>query len=113
MLKSYDYDYAKAVADQPFSIVTPGSEFWDIAHLQSILQQRQNWNDLKSIITKGVTHPLKQCPSEQVRIFYLRARIKRGNHKSALRFENAQALKKAINKEVAVCFYYQSRLKAY
>ena len=47
VLKSYDYDYAKAVADQPFSIVTPGSEFRDIKHIAKVWQYRENWDKIK------------------------------------------------------------------
>ena len=112
MLKSYNYGYAKAVADHPFSIFIPGSEFRNIVHLKLILQHRQNWQELENIITKGVTYPLKNCPSEQVRISDLRARVQRGNHQSALRYENAQSLKKATNKEVAVCFLLPIKIKS-
>ena len=85
VLKSYDYDYAKAVADQPFSIVTPGSEFRNIRHIEKIWQHHENWNKIKNIITQGVTYPLQNNPPETTRMSDLRARAKRVNHQSALK----------------------------
>ena len=112
VLKSYNYDYAQAVADQPFSIVTPGSEFRDVAHIKMIWKHRQNWKQLESIITKGVSYPLIDTQSEKIRMSDLRARVERGNHKSALKPENSKALTKAINKEVDVCFLIPIKIKS-
>ena len=41
----------------------------------------------------------------------LRARVKRGNHQSALKPENSAALAKAIDKEVGVCFLIPIKIK--
>lgn len=110
VLKSYQYDYEKAVSAQPFSMVTPGSEFRDIQHIQMIWKYRENWIKLHDIITQGVTYPLQDCPSEQVRMSDLKACVSRGNHKSALKRENAKALTKAIEKEVKACFLIPIKL---
>ena len=92
ILKSYHYEYAKAVRDQPFSMLTPGSEFRDINHLKKIWQYRQNWPLIRDTITNGVTYPMTTSPTEKIRMQDLQARVTRGNYQSALKPENAKAL---------------------
>ena len=58
-----------------------------------------------------MTYPLQNSPPEDICISDLRARVKRGNHQSALKPENTAALAKAIDKEVGVCFLIPIKIK--
>ena len=73
-------------------MLTPGSEFRDINHLEKIWQYRQNWPLIRDTITNGVTYPMTTSPTEEIRMQDLQARVTRGNYQSALKPENAKAL---------------------
>ena len=53
VLKKYDYDFEKATKNEPNTILTPGSEFRHIKHIEKLWKFRYNWEEIKSILTNG------------------------------------------------------------
>ena len=82
ILKSFDLDLAAALAAQPFSTLTPGSEF-RLAHLLApFLSRHPLWPRFRERITLGAQFPLRDI-AEPHRLADLHTILARGNHKSA------------------------------
>ena len=82
VLRSFDLDLAAALAAQPFSSLTPGSEFRPAALLAPLLSAHPLWPRFFERITVGADFPLTPI-SETDRRTDLQAILSRGNHKSA------------------------------
>lgn len=82
-LRESNNDFEAAIAAQPGTLLTPGSEFRPTSALASLLSHRDDWEEIRQIISGGCWYPMESCPSDEIRIADIRARIKRGNHKSA------------------------------
>lgn len=100
VLRKYDYDFEKAVANEPNTILTPGSEFRHILNIEKIWQFRENLAEIRSILTEGVRYPLLKEQIEETRCDDLKQMVERGNHKSAKKQENFEVLQKLTKKEV-------------
>jgi len=101
LIKFNDYDLEKTIQKQKNTILSPGSEFRSIPNLQKLLLHHEDWDEIKSIISRGCDYQLEPDPNEATRLQDLQAMLDRGNHKSAKSDENAPALMKAFDKEVS------------
>ena len=81
-------------------MLSPGSEFRALSHLELILGNHEDWEIIKNQLENGITYPMSELPDEKTRRLDLKAMVERGNHKSAQTPEHIEALKKAYKKEV-------------
>ena len=100
-IKHYKYNLEKAIKKQRNTILSPGSEFRHIEHIEKLLCHHEDWNLFKDIVAKGCDYQLLDNLDESTRKEDLNAMLQRGNHKSAKSTENAPALSKAFAKEVS------------
>ena len=99
ILKRSKYDFSKALYKEKGTMLEPGSEFRSKQILEPLFSDHVHWEDMSSIITKGVTYSLEDLP-ESVRKEDLNHMIARGNHKSATSKENEEYLLQNYEKEV-------------
>jgi hypothetical protein len=97
-LSQLNFDMEAATQNPPNTIMCYGTEFKPHHILEPLLKHHQDWNQMKSIVTKGVEYPLNPI-KEQDRLNDIKAMIERGNHKSAQTPDNKKALDKAFTKE--------------
>jgi hypothetical protein len=83
LLKAKDNDVGRLLAEQPFSVVTPGSEFRRVEDLESLLGSHPLWSRLATSLSNGAQYPLEPYSDKEMALD-LRAQVDRGNHKSAL-----------------------------
>jgi hypothetical protein len=82
ILRKFNLDLAAAVAAQPFSTITPGSEFRPASLLAPLLSRHPLWPRFRERITVGAEFPLSPI-SDADRRTDLHTILARGNHKSA------------------------------
>ena len=71
-----------AVCAQPFSTVSPGSEFRPPELLAPLLSAHPLWSRFQERISEGAEFLLREI-AEEDRLANVRANLARGNHKSA------------------------------
>ena len=98
ILQSFDWDITKAIQAQPNSLVSFGSEFRSQNELDKLLSFHPLWTDFKEILTNGATFPLQPISKEE-RLLDLEFHLSRGNHKSAIK--NDEALSKIIDNDIS------------
>jgi len=101
LIKHYGYNLEKALNKQRKTILSPGSEFRRISHIEKLLCHHEDWDLFKDVVSKGCDYQLLDILDEPTRKEDLSAMLQRGNHKSAKSAENATALAKAFAKEVS------------
>ena len=99
MLKKVRYNFTRALRREKGTIMEPGSEFRSIEQLQPLLHAHEHWEDMKQIMSTGVTYKLSNL-SEEERISDLTHMMGRGNNKSAFDPENEPTLLKNYQTEV-------------
>ena len=82
LLRKYDFDYGKLVADDPDSTITPGSEFRKPEILEKLFHKHEDWNFIKTILKEGADYPLHDDVDEEKLKEDLAYMIKRENHQS-------------------------------
>ena len=82
VLRRYSLDLGAAIRAQPFSALTPGSEFRPPELLAPFLSAHPLWGRFQDRISEGAEFPLREI-SETDRLADVRANLARGNHKSA------------------------------
>jgi hypothetical protein len=82
VLRRYALDVGAALHAQPFSAVSPGSEFRPPAALAPLLSAHPLWDRFLERISEGAEFPLRAI-SDDDRLAAVRANLARGNHKSA------------------------------
>ncbi len=82
VLRRYSLDLGAAIRAQPFSALTPGSEFRAPELLAPFLSAHPLWSRFLDRISEGAEFPLREI-SETDRLADVRANLARGNHKSA------------------------------
>ncbi|KAI2503361.1 hypothetical protein MHU86_11081 [Fragilaria crotonensis] len=82
VLKRYALDLDAALRAQPFSALTPGSEFRPTELLAPLLSAHPLWPRFQERISEGAEFPLREI-SDSDRLADVRANLARGNHKSA------------------------------
>ena len=97
ILESFDFDLTKAIAANPNSNISYGSEFCNPTILDPLLHKHPLWQRVRKSLTHGAKFPLKRLNNKR-RLQDLEDAIKRGNHKSAKIHENI--LMDMVNEEV-------------
>jgi hypothetical protein len=82
VLQSYNMDIGWALAAQPFSTLTVGSEFQPMQLLEPLLSLHPLWPCIKTWLTTGADYPLLPISDKEQRED-LDANLARSNHKSA------------------------------
>jgi hypothetical protein len=83
LLRDYDYDFEKFLAEQSGSTLDFGSEFRPLDQLIQVLGTHPNFPELSEIVTTGMPYRYEVELSEEERVTELTAMLERGNHKSA------------------------------
>ncbi len=81
VLQKHALDLDIALAAQPFSSLTPGSEFRPVALLAPLLSLHPLWPKFQERISTGAAFPLREI-ADADRIADVHATLARGNHKS-------------------------------
>jgi hypothetical protein len=97
IIKVYNNSISELIERNPGSILSYGSEFHPVSHLEFLLMHHINWIPLVTILTKGSTWPLTPIGNTE-RVQKNNEFITRGNHKSANTYLNT--LKEILDKEV-------------
>ena len=82
VLQTHALDLETALAAQPFSSITPGSEFRPAELLAPFLSLHPLWPKFQERISNGAEFPLREI-ADADRIADVHANLARGNHKSA------------------------------
>jgi hypothetical protein len=82
VLQKHALDLETALAAQPFSSLTPGSEFRPVELLATLLSMHPLWPKFQERISNGAEFPLREI-ADADRIADVHANLTRGNHKSA------------------------------
>ncbi|KAI2505693.1 hypothetical protein MHU86_8752 [Fragilaria crotonensis] len=82
ILRRFQFDWCAALAAQPFSTLTPGSEFRPADVLAPLLSRHPLWPRFRERITAGADFPLLPITDTDRRTDVVAA-LARGNHKSA------------------------------
>ena len=98
-LHSLNFDMEQATQSTPNTTLSYGSEFRDINSIATLFQHHPDWNQMKLIITQGVSYPLRDI-NDNDRLRDIDFHLKRGNHKSTTTPENTKALVTSFAKEV-------------
>jgi hypothetical protein len=97
ILREHNNSISELIEQKPRSIISYGSEFRPVSHLEFLLVHHTNWIPLVTMLTKGSTWPLTPIEDserkQKNKIF-----IARGNHKSANTY--LHVLKDILEKEV-------------
>ena len=96
ILTAFKGNLGAAIAAQKYSPVNYGSEFRDIASLETIFLRHEEKSKIINITLKGSRYHLDPI-EEETRKSYLYVMILRGNHKSSYSVLNSDALDKAIS----------------
>jgi hypothetical protein len=86
VLQQHALDHETTLAAQPFSLLTPGSEFRPVKLLASLLSMHPLWPKFQERIYIGAEFPLREI-TDADRIADAHANLARGNHKSAQGYE--------------------------
>ena len=86
VLRRYSLDLGAALRAQPFSALTPGSEFRSTTSLAPFLSMHPLWPHFQERISEGAAFPLRAI-ADSDRLADVSANLARGNHKSALGHE--------------------------
>jgi hypothetical protein len=84
-LQKYDNSLSAFIEDNAGSVVSYGSEFCPVSHLEFLLMHHVNWLPLVSMLTRGSVWPLTPI-KETDRLQKNEEFIARGNHKSANKY---------------------------
>ena len=101
VLQQHDYNLDALICTQPNTIISPRILFRPPKVLATLLQYRQNREEILQILTDGCFYPSVNPVNETTRQTDLLRMIKRGNHKSALSEENKQVIEKTYDKEIS------------
>ena len=83
VLQEHNCNLREAIWAQPFSSITPGSEFRPVSVLERLCGNHPLWPCVRWYLTAGASWPMEPI-SEEDRLHDLRHIIRRGNHKSAI-----------------------------
>ena len=98
-LEQMQWDVHRATQTPNGTILSYGSEFRDITHIEALMKYHPDFNLIQNIIVEGAQYPLEKI-EENDRLADLNFHLARGNHQSALTSDNNIALKKAFQKEL-------------
>ena len=96
LLQSNNFNFNNLLNQEKKSVTSYGSEFKNSSQLNDLLKSHPQWLDLKDKLNNGSSFPLEEI-QEDLRANNIDAAFERGNHKSAIKYE--EFLAKAIEKE--------------
>jgi hypothetical protein len=82
MLREKENNLPRLLLEQPFSVMTPGSEFRPVRHLAGLLASHPLWRRWEESLNHGVTYPLEPYSNHDMKLD-LAAQLERDNHQSA------------------------------
>ena len=82
MLRKKGNSLPRLLLEQPFSVMTPGSEFRSVKQLEKLLASHPLWERWEVGLSHGVTYPLEPYSENEMKLD-LAAQLERGNHQSA------------------------------
>jgi hypothetical protein len=82
ILKEHSNSISELIEQNPSTILSYGSEFRPVSHLEFLLMHHVNWIPLVTMLTKGSTWPLTPIENTE-RVQKNNEFINRGSHKSA------------------------------
>jgi hypothetical protein len=82
MLREKENNLSRLLLEQPFSVMTQGSEFRPVRHLAGLLASHPLWGRWEEGLNHGVTYPLEPYSGHDIKLD-LAAQLERGNHQSA------------------------------
>ncbi len=82
MLKEKGNNLLRLLLEQPFSVMTPGSEFWPVEHLAGLLASYLLWGQWEEGLNHQVAYPLDPYINQDMKLDPA-AQFERGNHQSA------------------------------
>jgi hypothetical protein len=97
VLKQHKNSVSNLIEQNQGSIISYGSEFRPVAHLEFLLMHHKNWLPLVTMLTRGSLWPLNPIADTE-RLQKNREFINRGNHKSAIK--HMTVLTDILEKEV-------------
>ena len=100
IIQEHNYDFVETMKSQSNTVLTVGTEFRKVETLEKLLKHRNDWNEIKDILSNGVWYPMKNEPDEETRLNDLKALIERGNHKSASSEDALKRITKIYGKEI-------------
>ena len=80
-------------------ITNPSFEFNSLCYIKIILEDHPSWNAIESVITRGISYPLKPI-DEEARLSRLKVNVNRGNHPIHNK-DGHKEIDNFINKEIA------------
>jgi hypothetical protein len=86
VLKAHGNSIQNLITTHPTSFLNPGSEFRPEELLERLFMHHHNWLLIQKSLTRGSVWPLREIPNEE-RIKKNIEFIARGNHKSALKYQ--------------------------
>jgi hypothetical protein len=86
VLKAHGNSIQNLITTHPTSFLSPGLEFRPVELLERLFMHHHNWLLIQRSLTRGLVWPLRDIPNED-RIAKNIEFIARGNHKSALKYE--------------------------
>jgi hypothetical protein len=97
LLQSHNDCLQTLINSSPNTFISPGSEFRPVEILELLFLHHHNWPKIKNILSKGSTWPLEPITNKD-RIEKNNEFIMRGNHKSAVKYE--EEFMKIIQSEI-------------
>jgi hypothetical protein len=86
LLREKGGSLVRLLLEQPFSVLSPGSEFRPVAALVALLGSHPLWPRWHTGLTHGASYPLEDYSDDDMALD-LTAQLARGNHKSAKQCE--------------------------
>jgi hypothetical protein len=83
LLRAKENDLGRLISEQPFSVMTMGSEFRPVGDPRHLLSDHPLWTRWEEGLTEGVSYPLAPYDAREMALD-LEAQLQRDNHKSAL-----------------------------
>ena len=82
LLREKGGSLARLLLEQPFSVLSPGSEFRPVSDLAELLGSHPLWPRWNETLTHGASYPLEDYSDDDMALD-LSEQLARGNHKSA------------------------------
>jgi hypothetical protein len=83
LLREKGDDLGRLVTEQPYSVMTMGSEFRPVEQVKMLLSDHPLWERWEEGLTHGVTYPMAPYDAGEMHLD-LQEQLVRGNHKSAI-----------------------------
>ena len=65
IIQEHNYDFVETMKQQSHTVLTVGTEFRQVETLEKLLKNRDDWEEIKDILSNGVSYPLKDEPDKK------------------------------------------------